>query len=617
MMYGYWGKVLRVNLTTKKYVVEEVPLEVWKQFIGGSGYGAKVLLEETPPKVDPLSPENKIIFAVGAWQSVNAPGNAKWSLVTKSPLTKTFLDSAGAGHWAPLFKKAGYDALIIEGKNESPIYLYITEDDVQFKDASHIWGKDTIETTKMIKQEIGNTRVSMLNIGPAGEICNPIACVTCDGDSFAGRGGSGAVLGSKKLKAIVSFGRKQVPVYDLEGAKRKSIELMKILVKQGASGTKDGTPQVVTPAEEKGDLPMKYWTQDKWADAPKISAPNYTTILNAKPLYCANCPIGCHRHIKIERPEEFVFEGSGPEYETLGMMGGSFLCSDLIAICKANYICNSMGIDTVSTGAWISFLAECWEMGLINEKDTDGLKIEWGDGAVLVKLTEKIAKLEGIGKWFEEGIQGASKIIGPKSEDLIVHTKNMDYPAHDPRCSVSFGVNYATGTRGACHVRGAAGDLYYSMYPELGIKEDETLDSMDKAAERTFIVQNINSFFNQLTICYFMFAFADMNLTQMLEIFNPVTGWDWTVDEVIDAGRRAFTIQRLINVRDGITKKDDILPKKMTIAAKEGGRKGKAPLPHNKALEEYYKLRAWDKNGIPTKESLTRLGLDEYIKYLI
>ena len=610
---GYWEKVLRVDLTNKTYKIEDVPESVWKMFVGGSGFGAKVLLEEVPPKIDPLAPENKIIFAIGAMQALKVPGSGKWSVVTKSPLTKTFLDSAGGGHWAPLFKGCGYEALIIEGKSKSPIYIYITEENVEFKEASHIWGKDTVETTEIIKNELNNNRVSMINIGPSGEISNPIACITCDGHSFAGRGGSGAVMGSKNLKAVAVFGKKQVPVHNMEQGRKKAVELMKLLAKQGEMGTKYGTTTGVISSEVIGNLPIKYWNEYSWPDAEKIGHVKYHETLQVKPLPCIYCPIGCHRHIKLEK-NGVISDANGPEYETLGLMGGSFLCSDLMAICEANDICNRMGIDTISNGAFISFLAECWEKGLINEKDTGGLKIEWGDGKVLIELTKQIAQLKGMGKWFKEGIQGAAKVVGPEAEDIVVQVKNMDYPAHDPRCFLSLGVNYATGTRGACHMRGCTMGVYY---PELHIGMKEAPNSIETAALQTFINQNASSFFNQATLCFFMVDMGGLTITQLLEIFNLITGWNWTPDDLSNAGRRAFTIQRLINVRDGFSRKDDTLPKKMTVAAKEGPRAGKAPIPHDKILDDYYKLRAWDKNGFPTKESLQRIGLDEYSKYLV
>ena len=609
---GYWGNILRINLYSRTYNIEIFNEDDRKKFVGGSGIGSKIILEEVPPKVDPLSEKNKIVFGVGPWQSLKTPGSAKWSVVTKSPLTKTFLDSAGSGHWASLFKRTGFDALIIEGKSDHPIYIYISHEGVFFKDAKHLWGKDTVETAKIIKKELNN-RVSVLSIGPSGEICNPIACIACDGHSFAGRGGSGAVLGSKKLKAIAVYGEKEVPVYNYEVASKKALELMKKLSKEAKSNgmTKHGTPGYPPVAESIGDLPIKYWNGEKWTGAKKIGGEVYTEKLNATPLYCANCPVGCHRHVIVKEPKEFAMEGAGPEYETLALMGGSFLCSDLYAIAKANDICNRMGIDTMSTGAFVSFLAECWEKDLISRKDTDNINVSWGNGESLVKLTEKIAKLEGVGNIFRNGIRGAAKIIGKNSENFIVEVKNLDYPGHDPRCFLAMGVNYATSTRGACHERGDPSGVFY---PELGMSEAP--NSIDNAAEYAYIAQNISSFYNQLVICKFMIKTVGMTLTELREIFNNITGWDWDYSDMVDTGKRVFTIQRTINVLDGISKKDDTLPSKIKKAAKEGPRKGKAPVPHKKILNEYYKLRKWDSNGIPTKSAFSEVGIEKYWKYI-
>lgn len=616
-MYGYWGKVLRINVSDKSYKIEDVSENVWKKFIGGSGFGAKILLEETPPKVDPYSPENKIIFGGGCWQAIRTPGNAKWSVETKSPLTKTFLDSAGSGDWGVLFKKAGYDALILNGKSTNPIYLYIRENNVEFLDASFIWGKDTVETTEIIKNKLGK-RVSMLNIGPAGEKGCPIAMITCDGHSFAGRGGAGAILGSKNVKAIAVFGEKQVPVFNLEKANEKAREAMKYVARNSKSWRKYGT--TISPAikEPIGDTPMRYWNQDAWPEAKLIAGDIYNETLLSKPKFCPNCPIGCHRQIKVLEPKKYEMEGNGPEYETLCSFGTNLLNSNLKSIAKANDLCNRLGVDTISCGFWIGFLMECWEKKLISEKDTEGIEIKWGDGDVALRLIEKISYLEGIGSLFKEGIRGAAKLIGPETEDIIVEVKNMDYPAHDPRFAPNLAINYATGTRGACHNRGFSLIVTSSghgiNYPELGLPDPA--NNMEEAAEVAYVCQNASSFFGSLTFCQFHVVIGGMTLTQICEIFNAITGWNWTIDDLNKASRRAFQLQRLIHVRDGIRRKDDSMPKKMTVPASTGGRIGSIPEPFKESLEEYYKMRNWDTDGIPTKESLKNVDLEEYEELL-
>ena len=319
-------------------------------------------MEETPPKVDPLSESNKIIFGVGVWQSTKAPGSGKWSVVSKSPLTGNFLDSCSGGNFAPAIKRAGYDALIIEGESTSPVKIIINNEQVKFEEADSIWGEDELETFHHFKSSLDDRPYGIVYIGPSGEMRHPIACIGCDGHSVAGRGGAGAVMGSKKLKAIAILGTKQVPLHNPERVKTRSVELMREFSKRSAEKRTTGTTSAPTTFEKIGHLPLKYWVGETWGKADKIAAPYYNEILHAKPTFCAHCSYGCHRHIKLEEPKEYAVEGSGSEYKTLAMMGGSFLCSDLPAIAKANDISNRMGLDSISTGAWVSFLAEPYKI---------------------------------------------------------------------------------------------------------------------------------------------------------------------------------------------------------------------------------------------------------------
>ncbi|MTI79685.1 MAG: aldehyde ferredoxin oxidoreductase [Firmicutes bacterium] len=615
-MFGYWGKLLRVNLTNQTYKVEEIPEVTLKKFLGGAALGAKVLLEETAPNVEPLSPENKVIFAVGPLQAVSFPGNGKWSVITKGPLTGTYLDSAGTGHWAPYLKKAGYDLLVIEGKAEKPVYLYINDDVVEIKDATQLWGQDTVSTSQMIKEELGDRRINALNIGPAGENLSPVACITCDGHSFAGRGGAGAVMGSKNLKAVAVWGTKQVPVHDKEKASEISKKLFKSAYENGKYFREHGTACAIVPLNELGDVPVKYWRDDVWTEgSAKIGAPRYTEYLKAKPKPCINCPLGCHRHVHFEYDGEKK-EANGPEYETLGMMGASLLVEDLDAICMANDLCNKNGVDTVSTGAFIGFLMECYELGWLTKEQIGDLELKWGDGDVLVELTRQIINMEGLGKLFKNGIRGAAAEIGHEAEKIIVEVKGLDYPAHDPRATFGVAVNYATSPRGACHERGNvhAGSLGL-YYPEL---QDAPADrfSVDQAAQAAYLHQSISTFYNTLTFCKFMIGDGGITLSELCEGLEAITGWKLEAKDLFRVGEAAFTLQRLINVRDGLDRKDDSLPEKMKMAALVGPRAGEAPTPHEKILDDYYKLRGWNEKGVPTAEKLKELELEEYVSFI-
>lgn len=614
-MYGYWKKLLRIDLTNHTFSTETIDEKYLKLLLGGAALGAKILLDEVNPKIDPLSPENKIIFALGFMQSVNFPGNAKWTVVTKSPLTGTFLDSAGTGAWAPQLKKAGYDVLIIQGKSEKPVYLLINDDKIEFRDASLIWGKDTIETSKIIKEELGDKRINAINIGPAGENLNPIACISCDGHSFAGRGGAGAVMGSKNLKAIAVWGTKQVPVANLEGAQKLAKELMGRLHETAKGG--GGTPDVMVPLEELGDVPIKYWRGDVWHHGAKmIGTPRYTQLLNAKPLPCQNCPIGCHRHINVTLKDGTILDGNGPEYETLGMLGSSLLLDDLKAIAIANDRANRSGIDTVSLGSFIGFIIECYEAGFISEEEI-GMVPRWNDEETLLFLEEKIIKLQGIGSMFRKGIKGAVEIIGQESAGIAVEVKNLDLPAHDPRAVYGIAVNYATSPRGACHERGnCQASALGLFYPDCEMDSPPERFDENSAGYCAYIYQNTSMLYNNLSMCKFMVNNGGLTITDIGKELKITTGLDYSNMELLKTSERGIALQRLINVRDGLSRKDDTLPPKMLQAAVIGGRARKSPARFNHMLDDYYKLRGWDENGIPTPKTLEELGLQDYIKML-
>lgn len=614
-MLGYWKTILRINLTNHTFSTDTLDEKYLKSLLGGAALGAKILLDEVKPKIDPLSPENKIIFALGFMQSVNFPGNAKWTVVTKGPLTGSFLDSAGTGAWAPQLKKAGYDVLIIEGKSENPVYLYINDDKIEFRDASSLWGKDTIETSRIIKEELGDKRINAINIGPAGENLNPIACISCDGHSFAGRGGAGAIMGSKNLKAIAVWGTKQVPVADLEGAQNLAKDLMGRLHETAKGG--GGTPDVMVPLEELGDVPIKYWRGDVWHHGAKmIGTPRYTELLNVKPLPCQNCPVGCHRHIHLKLKDGSILNGNGPEYETLGMLGSSLLLDDLEAIAIANDKANRMGVDTVSLGAFIGFIIECYESGFLSEEEI-GMVPRWNDEATLFFLEDKLINLQGIGSMFRKGIRGAVEIIGQESASIAVEVKNLDLPAHDPRAVYGLAVNYATSPRGACHERGnPQASALGLFYPDCEMDSPPERFDASSAGYCAYIYQNTSMLFNNLTMCKFMVNNGGLTITEIGKELKLATGLDYSNMELLKTSERGIALQRLINVRDGLSRKDDTLPPKMLQAAIIGGRAGKSPVDFDNMLDDYYKLRGWDENGIPTPETLQDLDLQDYIPLL-
>jgi aldehyde:ferredoxin oxidoreductase len=611
---GYWQKTLRVNLTTGDIRVEAIDEKDLKAFIGGAGLGAEILRREIPEKIDPLSPENLVIFATGPFQGPSVPGGAKFSVVGISPQTGTYADTAAGADWGPAIKDAGYDIVILEGKSPKPVYLQIIDDDVQIKDAAAIWGKDTFESIDAIRRETGDDKLSVATIGPAGERLVAIACIAVDKHSFAGRCGLGAVMGSKNVKAVAVRGTKTVPVADPDKLK----ELIKKYQKQIHDTTVEnelrahGTPGLCETAEGLGDMPIKYWEQDTWPEgAKKLGAPNYTEQLNAKPLPCKFCPIGCHRQVSITSPEKYRYEGIGPEYETLGLMGTNLLIDDPKVVTIGNDIANRMGVDTISVGAMIGFAVECFEKGWLTTDDTGGFELKWGDADTLLKMTELIGLREGIGELFAAGTLAAAKKIHPDAVEEVAHCKGLDFPSHDPRSCISLAPTYATGTRGACHFRGPCEDVEMGGFylPEVGINEgDVKFFEKENQSLVASKCQDLGVLCNSLVLCLFMIDGGDWTLTGLTEVFNAITGWDFSVEELMLTGERGFTVQRLNNLRDGYNASNDVMPKKMRKIAKAGFRAGKE-IPFEAMMQEYYALRGWDSNGAPGGETLKRLSL--------
>jgi aldehyde:ferredoxin oxidoreductase len=610
---GYWGKLLRVNLSRRKCTDEDISESVLRQLMGGSGIGAQILHEEVNVEVNALDPENRLVFALGPMQATNITGSAKFSVVSRSPLTGIQADSSAGGHWGVELKKAGYDALVVQGKAEKPVYLWISDGKAEIRDAGALWGKDSYDSTDAIKEEIREKSVSVASIGRGGENQVAIACIVFDKHSFAGRCGLGAVMGSKNLKAVAVKGSQKTPVADPKRITQLAKELGKRVYENAKPGLRQhGTPIVLIPCTEQGDVPIKYWTGDVWDGKDKIGTPLYTDVLHAKPFPCAHCTLGCHRYVTVTEPQKYACEGAGAEYETLGMMGNACLVDDVKAISKANDICNRYGLDTISTGAWVSFLMECYERGYISIKDTDGMDIRWGDPAVLIELIGQFGEKKGIGALFGDGIVKAASQIGGGAEDIVVHVKGLDVPAHDPRAFFSLYVNYPTGNRGGCHERGDPQKAFeLLLLPEFGVDKPPDRFTLDGKVEITAAYQDYSALANSLVVCKFC-VICGISLTDMVDIYNATTGWDIDLSEMRLIGERINALQRLVNTKNyGVSRKDDKLPKRLYEPAKVGSRAGKAPMPAEveAAISEYYRLRGWDSDGSVKKEKLKALGL--------
>ncbi len=627
-MYGYHGQVVGVNLSKRSTTIKRIKEPFFKKYLGGVGLAAKIIFDNVGSDVDPLNAENLLVFAVGPFQGTGIPGSGKWIVASRSPLTNVWGESCAGGYWGPIFKNTGFDAVVIKGKADKPVYLWIHDGEAEIKDAAKFWGLDAYQTNDKIKEELGLTRASVIAIGKGGENLVRMACISNDKHGFAGRTGMGAVMGSKNLKAVAVFGDEKPEIANPEELKRFSRDLAIKLARTAADCTEHGTPEFLTRSYDFGNVPIKNWTQggDWITGACKLGTPRYTeTVLVKKPAvhepyFCPDCPIRCHRYVKVEKPEKYACEGAGPEYESLGLLGSNLLIEDLESVVKLNDLCNRHGLDTISTGSTIAVAMEAYEKGAITKEDTGGLELKWGDGDAAIALLKKIVNREGIGNILAEGSLRAAKNIGKGTVETVQHVKGLDFPAHDPRACNANALDFATGNRGACHMRGFTIDMYQVRMgrgipgltlPEIGVGLPPSATAPTGHTPYVIRSQDWACVFDSLVQCKFMTIWAKDNsplhLGEQAKLLNYVTGWDVSASELITIGERIFNLQRAFNVKLGISRKDDTIPRRMfkpvhpkhSIPALE-------PL-----LNEYYQIRGWTQDGRPTKEKLLELDLKE------
>ncbi|ACS90065.1 aldehyde ferredoxin oxidoreductase family protein [Thermococcus sibiricus] len=604
-MFGYMGKILRVNLTTGEIKVEELKEEDAKNFIGGRGFASKFLLEEIDPKVDPFSPENKLIFATGPLTGTTAPTGGRYMVITKSPLTGFIASSNSGGFFGPELKFAGYDMLIIEGKADHPVYISIKDDDVEIKDASHLWGKRVGETTDKLLEEFGDKKARVACIGPAGEKLVRLANIINDKHRAAGRSGVGAVMGSKNLKAVVVRGTNQVELAD----KEKFMSVVKEKIKKikenpitGGGLPQYGTAVLVNIINENGLYPTYNFQTGVFKYAYEQSGEALVAKYLVRNHSCFACPIGCGR--VSYHPAVGVTEG--PEYESIWALGATCGINDLASITIANHLCDEFGLDTISTGGTLAAAMELYEKGIIKQEELgDAPPLRFGNSEVLHYYIEKIAKREGFGDKLAEGSYRLAESYGHPEYSMSV--KKQELPAYDPRGAEGHGVTYATSNRGGCHVRG------YMISPEiLGVPVKlDPHDVSEEKAKWVKIFQDLTAVIDSAGLCLFT-SFA-LGADDYAEMLNAATGFEFTTDEWLKAGERVWNLERIFNLKAGlIPEKDDTLPKRfLEEPMPEGPNKGHVVKLHE-ILPKYYKLRGWDEKGYPTEEKLKGLDLDKY-----
>jgi aldehyde:ferredoxin oxidoreductase len=608
MLYGYKGKLLHINLTNEQVNVVSLQEEVLKKYMGGRGLGAKLFWDLIPAKVDPLGPENILMILSGPVGGTIAPGAGKHVVVTKSPASRGWLDSYSSGRMTPEMKFAGYDGLVITGKAKYPVYLLIKDEKVEIRDARDLWGKGSFEAETYIKETF-HPECGEICIGPAGENLVKFACINSEFFRQAGRGGAGAVMGSKNLKLIAVKGSGGIKVAHLQ-------RLFDLVLKHhgkfkispiGIARHRYGTPLTYNITHAAGMLPTRNFTTGQFARGlgkiDKDGVFNATVSTRA----CYSCPfLACSKFTDVK---EGIYRGAkleGPEYETIGLLGSNLEIDYLPFIIKANYLCDDLGMDTISAGNVIGFVMECLERGILTKEDTGGLDLRFGNHEDAVKLLEMIAYRKGFGDLCAQGVQGMAKALDKGTEDYAMESKGLEFPAYDPRAGWGSTLSYSVNPRGGCHRR--------AWPPMKEVLEGVYPFTTEGKAQMIKGLMDDNCVMHSLLVCDFQGKFIPLNTEEFGEYFNAVTGLNLSVNDLYERTDMIETLIRQINNREGLTAEDDRLPKRiLEESLPEGPPKGRVIGHDNfmKMKREYYLLRGWDAQGIPTRETLSKYRYDE------
>lgn len=612
MVYGYMGSILRVDLTKGTIKEQSFDEDTLKKYLGGSGLGVKILFEETNAKTDPLEPENLLIFMTGPLVGTPALSFGRHQAITRSPLTNSYGEGNAGGTWGVKLKRAGFDGIVVTGKAPKPVYIYIEDGKAQILDASDLWGKDTYQVDDIQKNTHGDKTITA-SIGQAGENLVRFAAIMNDGADgrTTARCGLGAVMGSKNLKAISLNGNRR-PALARENEMMQSVKEWSKKVRTTLKEfSKYGTTMGMETVEAIGDLPIKNWSAGNF-DVENITGQTMAETILVRNYYCAQCVIGCGRTIEIKEGKYKCVRGGGPEYETMGMLGSNCMINDLSAIAYGNELCNRYGLDTISTGSTVSFVMEAYENGVITKEMLGGIEAKWGNSDAMIEIIKKIAFREGIGNILAEGTKRAAGLIGGLAPEFAVHVRGLEFPAHDPRAANSVGLQYATSTRGACHVNAYIHDFETAgSFPGFGYYKKMDLDrfSTEGKEEFTKVTQDFMALCDSFICCKFIiFGLGDDTFRLITEWLNSATGWSISEEDLLKTGERIFNLKRMYLIRDGQSRKDDVLPPKMRKRRGTGGSANHIPEVDG-MIDEYYELRGWNEYGIPTEKLLDELDL--------
>jgi len=617
-MEGFNGKNLRVDLSTKTLMVERKPEEEYRLFLGGRGFIASTLLRELAPGIDPLGPQNKLIFSLGPMTGHPLIGSARHSVGAKSPLSGCFGESEAGGYWGAELKRAGFDFIIVEGASETPVYLWIKDGQAEIRRADHLWGLGTADTEKAIRDELGEPQSRVACIGPAGEKLVRYACVAHDVAHMAGRTGLGAVMGSKRLKAVAVRGHERPKAHDANALK----ELSRWMAKNFRERTRFwqcGTGSTMISYEATGNLPIRNFQGGRFANVTKITPQHMMEQdLVEKMEGCFICPVKCKRKVKLKDPWTVDSLYGGPEYETLAAFGSNCGVDQVEALIKANEICNRNGMDTISAGVAISFAMECFERGILTKEQTGGLELRFGNAEAMLEMVEQIASRRALGDILAEGVKRASEKIGGDASMYAMHVKGCEIPMHEPRSKHGMALHYSVHGTGPDHCAGIHDDLIMKNlkdWDRVDVAEPIPPTEMSPRKARMLYQTGLwRQVGNYLGLCLFI----PWTQSQLCEAAEAVTGWPMSHWRLMKTVERGLTLARVFNIREGFSLSDDILPERFFTTTSEGPLNDVAI---NReaffgARNAYYQMLGWDEKGVPTSGRLAELAIEWAEAYL-
>ncbi len=613
-------------MSARTCTAEPVDAVKARKFVGGAGYGAEILFSELKAGIDPLGPENKLVFATSPLTCNVVAGGGSITVCFKSPLTGAWGESRCGSNFGPDLRKAGYDILIVEGKSDTPVYLAISEGKARLVNAEELVGKDVYEKSDFVEEAeaVEGKKPTVMCIGQAGEERVLFASIMAR-DRAAGRNGGGAVMGSKKLLAISVFGKEQpapAHVDKFREATKNSIKTVK--ENEMCDGFNEcGTIGDMPANDEDGDWPTQNWRSNSWGEGARLFDEfQENNLVKAKGCY-SGCPIGCGRVCEVKEGKYKTPVHEGGEYESISVFTSYVLNKNIDAAVQCDYFCNKWGLDTISTGAMIAFAMDCYEKGILTETAVDGLDLSWGNSEVLPIILEKIAFRQGIGDILADGVRKAAEKLGSEAEELAIHVKGLEGPAHDPRSGKALGIAYGTANRGMCHIHpleGMAfdrGKMDWGMRAH-GARNPETIDRWDEKGKGAdcALLQHAMILPDILSTCKFM-SYAGLNPEHWAQMLTEATGWDIDSTELLQIGERTHNLQRLFNIREGLGRKDDMLPKRLLSVPEFGAYKDEPDCvisDYEALLDEYYEACGWNiETGVPGEDKLIELGLERYI----